>query len=1014
MTNSGLSIRPKFFLIFLLLSGLIFFFRCQPGEDGTGGPILVISDVSKNPFSRYSIEILRAEGFNEFDVTDINDLTPRVLASYDIILLGNIPVTASQVTLFTNWVNDGGTFILFRPDSQLYSLSGIIKSGKGIMSDKYILIDKNTEAGAGIVNETLQYHGDADTYFLNGASSLATLYHDADKPAIFPAVTANTVGSGHVITFAYDLARSIVYTRQGNPAWQSMKRDGTAGPTRSDDLFFGGVENDSLPDYIDFHKIAIPQADEQQRFLANIMLQFSQQGKPLPRFWYLPKKLKAAIVMTGDDHNFSGTPLRFDEYLKAGPNTPDDIKNWNAVRATSYIYPDNPMSDEQVKYYQQQGFEIALHLSTHCLDWTPKQLDDEWVAQPGNLREKYPDLETPVTSRTHCMCWSDWASQAKIQALHGVRLDVNYYYWPGEWVKNRAGMFTGSGLPMRFADLDGSIIDCYQAPTQMTDESVINYATFVNTLLDNAIGKEGYYGTFVANMHTDRARHRGSEIIVAAAKKRDIPVISARQLLTWLDGRSNSSFGSLTWNGNKLSFYILAASGSDNLNAMLPVTFQNKKLVSVIKNDKPVQFTTEVIKGVNYAFFDGITGNYTAIYQQDRKGPVIDSIKVLAHQDGTATVTWKTDEPADSRIDYGIAGLHLSSVTHNAFPKTHHSLKLTGLFADTKYQFRVSCRDEAGNMTTENTINREAMALVTPGPVLIEKTAFPKTLIKPNANSVYVPDANSGGITLKPLAYQHFPGRTLPADMETKQTLTGFASVAGGFLKLDGANVYTRSMFKPGMSLEFEAVFNSEARQAIGFAIKNEFDSASVTVGTSDSLNGIYAIAGKNRQMLLLYASEFNKPHRYRIEWKATRFVFFVDGIESVTMEHVIADSMHVLFHDPVANKLTLQANWFELSPFTATTAIYESEIFDAGSVKNWNMISWRAQTSGLTDVKVFCRYGNSARPGNNWTPFLEVANNTNPGMKSRFIQYRVNLSTTDLNFSPTFGGINISGSAIQ
>ena len=32
-------------------------------------------------------------------------------------------------------------------------------------------------------------------------------------------------------------------------------------------------------------------------------------------------------------------------------------------------------------------------------------------------------------------------------------------------------MFTGSGMPMRFAKTDGTLIDAYQAATQMTDES---------------------------------------------------------------------------------------------------------------------------------------------------------------------------------------------------------------------------------------------------------------------------------------------------------------------------------------------------------------------------------------------------------------------------------------------------------------------------------------------------------------------------------------------------------------
>ena len=33
--------------------------------------------------------------------------------------------------------------------------------------------------------------------------------------------------------------------------------------------------------------------------------------KPLPRFWFLPRDEKAAVVMTGDDHGNDGTAGRF-------------------------------------------------------------------------------------------------------------------------------------------------------------------------------------------------------------------------------------------------------------------------------------------------------------------------------------------------------------------------------------------------------------------------------------------------------------------------------------------------------------------------------------------------------------------------------------------------------------------------------------------------------------------------------------------------------------------------------
>ena len=77
------------------------------------------------------------------------------------------------------------------------------------------------------------------------------------------------MNGGHAAAFTFDLARSIVYTRQGNPAWSGQERDGN-GPIRSDDLFFGAAAGDVQADWVDLNKVAIPQADEQQRLLANL------------------------------------------------------------------------------------------------------------------------------------------------------------------------------------------------------------------------------------------------------------------------------------------------------------------------------------------------------------------------------------------------------------------------------------------------------------------------------------------------------------------------------------------------------------------------------------------------------------------------------------------------------------------------------------------------------------------------------------------------------------------------
>ena len=126
-------------------------------------------------------------------------------------------------------------------------------------------------------------------------------------------------------------------------------------------------------------------------------------------------------------------------------------------------------------------------------------------------------------------------------------------------------MFTGSGMPMRFADRNGSPINIYQATTQMTDESGQSYPGTIDALLANALGPKGYYGVFTANMHTDDAVSTDGEAIINAALANGVPVVSAKQMLTWLDGRNQSSFGSISWAGGKLQFNISPGAGATGL-----------------------------------------------------------------------------------------------------------------------------------------------------------------------------------------------------------------------------------------------------------------------------------------------------------------------------------------------------------------------------------------------------------------------------------------------------------------
>ena len=175
-----------------------------------------------------------------------------------------------------------------------------------------------------------------------------------------------------------------------------------------------------------------------------------------------------------------------------------------------------------------EGFEIGLHFSTNCEDWSStSQLETIYSDQLAEWHTDFPSLRGPSTSRTHCITWSDWASQPKVELQNGIRLDTNYYYWPAEWIQNRPGMFTGSGMPMRFADRNGSLINVYQATTQMTDESGQTYPGTIDSLLDNALGPKGYYGVFTANMHTDEASSATAKRSSTLRWNDGVPIVSA-------------------------------------------------------------------------------------------------------------------------------------------------------------------------------------------------------------------------------------------------------------------------------------------------------------------------------------------------------------------------------------------------------------------------------------------------------------------------------------------------------
>jgi hypothetical protein len=252
----------------------------------------------------------------------------------------------------------------------------------------------------------------------------------------------------------------------------------------------------------------------------------------------------------------------------------------------------------------------------------------------------------------------------------------------------------------------------------MTDESGQSYPLTPNTLLDNAIGPKGYYGAFTANMHTDLATIPQDDALIASAKERNVPIISAQQLLRWTDGRHGSSFKDLAWAANQLSFTVSVGAGANGLTGMLPTAGPGgSQLTTLTRAGAAVPFTRISVKGQEYASFSAAGGGYTAGYAATGGAPTITATEVSVLQARTAdeaSITWATSEPATSEVSFGTAPDALTSTKKAGGARRQHEVRLAGLKRATTYYYRVTSRDPAGNVSTQPATGQPPARFTTP------------------------------------------------------------------------------------------------------------------------------------------------------------------------------------------------------------------------------------------------------------------------------------------------------------
>ncbi|MBU3964591.1 fibronectin type III domain-containing protein [Patescibacteria group bacterium] len=111
------------------------------------------------------------------------------------------------------------------------------------------------------------------------------------------------------------------------------------------------------------------------------------------------------------------------------------------------------------------------------------------------------------------------------------------------------------------------------------------------------------------------------------------------------------------------------------------------------------------VRSVDGAGNEGISGDYTFTTSgdpSDSTAPTISNVQIGEPAKTSITITWDTDEVADSYIGFSAATTTYSHEQGLPTMATSHSVTLVGLWPDTTYYFQVKSKDPSGNQQIDS------------------------------------------------------------------------------------------------------------------------------------------------------------------------------------------------------------------------------------------------------------------------------------------------------------------------
>ncbi len=251
--------------------------------------------------------------------------------------------------------------------------------------------------------------------------------------------------------------------------------------------------------------------------------------------------------MTGDDHGNNGTQGGSTHFAAASaPGC--SVDDWELrprhVLRLSVALRSRPRRRRPSK---RQGFEIAAHINDRTAPTTHRRrccADLSRRRPRGRSRRRSRACRRRATNRTHCIVVERLHDAGRGRARQGrcawTRTTTT---GPATWVNDTARPVHRLGLPD--AIRRSRRLVHRRVPGRDADDRRVGAELPVHDRHAARSGaRRGGLLRHVRRQHPHRYGRNDprADAIVASAQARGVPVISARQLLTWIDGRNASRF----------------------------------------------------------------------------------------------------------------------------------------------------------------------------------------------------------------------------------------------------------------------------------------------------------------------------------------------------------------------------------------------------------------------------------------------------------------------------------------